>query len=88
MGASGSMLVDKKLKIIKCPAFETKYVVDKIGAGDTMLSVVAPLFYLKNNNLTTVLIGNLAGAVSIRNLANSISLNRIKLIRYYQTLLK
>ena len=38
----------KKLKIIKCPAFETKYVVDKIGAGDTMLSVVAPLFYLKN----------------------------------------
>ena len=42
-------VIDKNLKVIKCPAFENKEVVDKVGAGDTMLSIVAPLFYLKNN---------------------------------------
>jgi rfaE bifunctional protein kinase chain/domain len=88
MGSKGSLLVNKKLKILKCPAFENKEVVDKVGAGDTMLSVIAPLFYLKNNDLTSILCGNLAGAISIRNLANSKSLNKVKLINYYKTILK
>lgn len=88
MGFRGSLLVDKNLKVTRCPAFENKEVVDKVGAGDTMLSVIAPLFYLKNNNLTSILIGNLAGAIAIRNLANSKSLNKVKLINYYKTILK
>ena len=88
MGFKGSLLVDDNLKVTRCPAFENKEVVDKVGAGDTMLSIIAPLFYLKNNNLTSILCGNLAGAISIRNLANSKSLNKVKLINYYKTILK
>ena len=88
MGFRGSLLVDNNLKVTKCPAFENKKIVDKVGAGDTMLSVIAPLFYLKNNNLTSILCGNLAGAISIRNLANSKNLNKVKLINYYKTILK
>ena len=88
MGSKGSLVVNKQLKIIKCPAFENKEIVDKVGAGDTMLSVIAPLFYLKNNDLTSILCGNLAGAISIRNFANSKSINKVKLINYYKTILK
>ena len=53
-----------------------------------MLSIVAPLFYLKNNSHTSILIGNLSGAISVRNFANSESLDKLKLINYYKTILK
>ena len=87
-GYKGSLLVENNQKTIECPAFENKEVIDKVGAGDTMLSIVAPLFYLKNNSHTSILIGNLSGAISVRNFANSVSLDKLKLINYYKTILK
>ena len=39
-GSEGAMLVNKSNKIFYCPAFATS-VKDKVGAGDTMLSVIS-----------------------------------------------
>ena len=47
-GISGSMLFDHKLKYYSCPSFNSKPI-DKIGAGDSMLSILSILLKNKFN---------------------------------------
>tara|TARA_B110000014_G_C20121680_1_gene594726 strand:+ start:134 stop:1657 length:1524 start_codon:yes stop_codon:yes gene_type:complete len=87
-GKNGSVFYSKKTsKFYYCPAFASK-VVDKVGAGDTMLSIVAPL--IKNNFdiKFSMFIGALSAAQSVESISNSLILDKLKLIKYTKYMLK
>ena len=87
-GESGSILYNKKInKYFYADAFAKK-VVDKIGAGDTMLSLVGPC--LKNNvdHETTLLIGSLAAAHSVETIGNKDTIDKINFLKTLENILK
>ncbi len=78
-GKTGSILYDKKNKnYIECPAFINK-VVDKVGAGDFMLSIMSLLINSKLNDKASLFVGNLVGAMSVSKMANSEFIDKINL---------
>ena len=77
----------KNKKVIKCPAFSNK-VVDKVGAGDTMLALVALCLKLKVPSDLTLFLGSLAGASAVENIGNSKNLERKNLLRTIEFILK
>ena len=87
-GSSGAFLLDSKTKnIFYSPAFASK-VVDKVGAGDTMLSIISLLIKLKSQKLISLFLGSLAGAISVEELSNKVPLNKTKLFKYMDHILK
>ena len=52
--------------------------VDKVGAGDTMLSIISLLIKLKSQHLLSLFLGSLAGAISVEGLSNKVPLNKIQ----------
>ena len=87
-GRNGAFLIDNRNnKVINCPAFSDK-VVDKVGAGDTMLAIVSLCFKMNLPADLTVFLGSLAGADAVENLGNSSKLNKNKLIRTVEYSLK
>ena len=78
-GEAGSILYDKKSKnYIECPALINK-VIDKVGAGDFMLSIMSLLINSKLEDKASLFVGNLVGAMSISNMANSEFIDKIDL---------
>ena len=87
-GRNGAFLLESKnKKVIKCPAFSNK-VVDKVGAGDTMLALVALCLKLKVPSDLTLFLGSLAGASAVENIGNSKNLERKNLLRTIEFILK
>ena len=87
-GRNGAFLIsDKDNKIIECPAFTDK-VIDKVGAGDTMLSVISLCLKLKIPSELSLLLGSLAGAYSVENIGNSKALQKKDLLRQVEFILK
>ena len=85
-GLNGALLLDKK-KIFDCPAFAFKSI-DKVGAGDAMLSIIS--LCLKNNldkNLSLFL-GSLAAAFSVQSIGNKKIFNFSELENYLEYSLK
>ena len=78
MGSSGSLLVNRNNKIFICPAFSKK-VLDKIGAGDSMLSILSLCFTKKIPEDVSLFFGNIVGSISVGMMANekSISFSQI-----------
>ena len=72
-GSKGAFLIDKK-NFYECPAFSSQSI-DKVGAGDAMLSIIS--ICLKNNidKRLALFLGCLAGAFSVQNLGNKKSIN-------------
>ena len=58
-------------KIYKIPAFASK-VVDKIGSGDTMLSILSICLKINMPKDLSLLISSLAAAESVENMGNSL----------------
>jgi bifunctional ADP-heptose synthase (sugar kinase/adenylyltransferase) len=87
-GNSGATLyAAEKNQYHYCPAFASR-VVDKIGAGDAMLAVLSCA--LKNGfspNLGLFL-GSLAAAQSVETVGNSISVNKVQLIKTFSHAVK
>ena len=78
-GQNGSIIYDKKSKnYIDCPALNNK-VVDKVGAGDCMLSIMSLLISSKLEDKASLFVGNLVGAISISKMANSEFIDKIDL---------
>ena len=87
-GRNGAFLIsDKDNKIIECPAFTDK-VIDKVGAGDTMLSIISLCLKLKIPSELSLLLGSLAGAYSVENIGNSKVLQKKDLLRQIEFILK
>ena len=82
-GSKGSISLNKK-KFTTCPAFAEK-VVDRTGAGDTIIAVSTLCFKQKIPDDITLLVGNVSAASTVLHLGtgNSIEKNEIlKKIRY------
>jgi rfaE bifunctional protein kinase chain/domain/rfaE bifunctional protein nucleotidyltransferase chain/domain len=87
-GSQGAIMFDNiKKKMYFCPAFANK-IVDKVGSGDSMLSLVALSIKNKLDKNLTLLIGSLAAADSVEHYANKFSFTKIKLLKNLEHLFK
>lgn len=87
-GLSGSVMYsnkDKKFNL--CDAY-AKSVVDKIGAGDAMLSVIALCLKCGFKKDLAMLIASLAAAHSVATMGNKDSVNKIQILKSLESLLK
>lgn len=86
-GKSGSLLIDSKLNRYNCPAFNLKPI-DKVGAGDSMLSILS--IFLKNNidPMISLLAASLISSEVVNNIGNSFTASRKELERNLEFLLK
>ena len=81
-GRNGAMLFDSiESKYYISPAFASK-VVDKVGAGDSMLSIISVLLKLKFKSIVSLFLGSLAGALSVEEMSNKVPIIKIKLLKY------
>jgi len=88
MGSDGAILYSsKEKKYFYCPAFASK-VVDKIGAGDAMLSIMSILIKSKFKNIISIFLGSLAGAISVEEMSNKVPIKKIKLLKYFNHILR
>ena len=87
-GNSGAILYNSiKKKYFNCPAFASK-VIDKVGAGDSMLSIMSILLKLRFQSIIALFLGSLAGALSVEELSNKVPISKIKLLKYLYHILK
>jgi len=86
-GKNGVILFRNGLKPVSCPAFAAQSV-DKVGAGDAMLSIAA-LAIKKNLEPELVLfLGSIAAAISVKNIGNKVSININELDRIIEYMFK
>ena len=87
-GTKGSILYNNvSKKFFYCPALANR-VVDKIGAGDSMLSLISLSLYAKFNENLSLLTGSLAAAQSVETVGNKRSISKISLVKSLRYLLK
>ena len=87
-GKNGAVYYSKKKNFkIYCPAFANN-VLDKVGAGDTMLSVMSLLCKVDCDPRVSIFLGSLAAAQNVENLNNSCPLDKTKLLQYANYMLK
>ena len=87
-GSEGSLAYDRSSKkFYSCPAF-SESAVDKIGAGDTMLSIVALCLKLRLGNKLSLMVSSLAAAESVKTLGNKTSINKVQILKTLDHLLK
>jgi bifunctional ADP-heptose synthase (sugar kinase/adenylyltransferase) len=87
-GNNGSIMYTKNQKKFNYADAFAKNIIDKTGAGDTMLSLIGPC--LKNNldsNLT-LLIGSLAAAQSVETIGNKHPIAKLKILKNLENVLK
>ena len=87
-GKNGSILYDKNNnEFIECPAFASS-IVDKIGAGDAMLSIISIALNKGIDKHLSLLLGSLAAAQSVESMGNSIFVDKNKMLKVIESLIK
>ena len=87
-GKEGAIIYNrKKNKFNFCEAFAHS-AVDKIGAGDAMLSLVSLCLQNKISNELSLLIGSLAAAQSAESIGNKYPVSKIKILKTLENMLK
>ncbi len=87
-GKKGSILFNNEKKVFyECAAYAEK-VVDKVGAGDSMVAISAALIHKKINPKLALLVASLAASQKVENIGNSKSINKIKILKSIEHLLK
>jgi len=87
-GTSGSLLYDrKKNKFNLCDAY-AKTSVDKIGAGDAMLSIIALSLKCGIKKELALLIASLAAAQSVKTIGNKEAINKNQIVKSLQNIIK
>ena len=82
------ILYNRKLnKFLECGGLATK-VIDKIGSGDAFLSLISLLLVSKVSLETSLLLGSIAAAQSTESIGNKNNLNKIKIIKSVEHLIK
>ena len=79
-------MIDKN-KVYKCPAFSNKSI-DKVGAGDAMLSIISLCLNKKIDKQLSLFLGSLAGAFSVQSIGNSKPLFKSELERNLEYMMK
>ena len=87
-GVDGAILYNSiNKKFYYSDAF-TKNTIDKIGAGDAMLSLISMFLKTNSSNDLALLAGSLAASQSTQTLANKKVVNKIDLIKSLEHILK
>ncbi len=86
-GSEGAILMNNKYKVFSCPGFALKSI-DKVGAGDAMLSIASLGLKLKLNPELILFISSLAAAMSVENIGNKEHVTYEKLDRILEYMLK
>ena len=87
-GSEGATLFNKQTnKFYKMEAFASN-VIDKIGSGDTMLSVLSLMLKSNIDKNFSLLIGSLAASQSVSSIGNKRLIDKIKLIKASDHILK
>ena len=87
-GSNGAILYNStKKKYFNCPAFASK-IVDKVGAGDSMLSIISILLKAKFKINIALFLGSIAGAMSVGEISNKFPIKKNKLLKYFYHILK
>ena len=87
-GSSGSALYNKKdKKFTSCEAY-AKNSVDKIGAGDAMLSIIALCLKSKFSSELALLAASLAAAHSVETIGNKEVINKTQILKTLDNILK
>ena len=80
MGKNGSVVYSKQnSKFYYSKAFASN-IVDKVGAGDTLLGFFASNLALKNNINISMFISSVAAGLSVENIGNSFSITHRALL--------
>jgi len=90
MGAKGLIYGVKGetgIAVETVPAFST-VVKDRVGAGDALFAVTSVALAAEASPLVASLLGNLAGAASIAELGNRVTIDRTSLLRHASATLK
>ena len=61
---------------------------DKVGAGDAMLSIISILLKLKLESILALFMGSLASAQSVEEMSNKNPVNKVKLLKYVNHIIK
>ena len=80
-------LVCKDGKFLKAPAFAGK-VVDRVGAGDTLLAITALCFAAGVPEDLTILLGSLAAAETIATYGMGSKLSKVNILKAIEALIK
>ena len=87
-GNEGAKLYNSKEdKFMTCPAFASK-VVDKVGSGDAMLSLLSASLKAGFDPKLSLLMGSLAAAQSVETIGNSKSVSKNSILKTLQHTLK
>ncbi len=87
-GSNGAILFNLKENVFKFSDAFAKKAVDKIGAGDAMLSIISLCLKSKFSHDLCLLIGSLAGAFSTETIGNKESISKTKLLKSIEHILK
>ncbi len=87
-GTSGAILYNKKDKKFNLCAAYAKNSVDKIGAGDAMLSIIALCLKSGFDRDLALLTASLAAAQSVETIGNKEPVNKTKILKTLENILK
>lgn len=86
-GASGALLVNSRNNVFSCPAFAKKSI-DKVGAGDAMLSLASLGLKFKLDSDLVLFFSSLAAAISVESIGNKEHVTYDRLDRVLEYILK
>lgn len=86
-GPKGSQSYSKKYGMIEIPAL-TGRIVDRVGAGDALFSIVVPCVWAHMDPIVVGFVGNVAASLKIATVGNKYPIDFIELTNYITRLLK
>ena len=87
-GSQGSILYNKKNKKFNFCGAYAKTAVDKIGAGDAMLSIIALCLKCGFDRDLALVTASLAAAQSVETIGNKESINKTQILKSLENILK
>lgn len=86
-GKQGSILLDEKNRYIYCPSFHEN-VIDKVGAGDTLLAFFSLSKFSGLNNRLSLFIASIAAGINVSFFNNKEKITKKKLLDKIQEIMK
>ncbi len=86
-GSDGILYFDGKNRFYECPAFADS-VLDRVGAGDVLLSFFAPLMSNNVNIYLALFISSIAASIKLKNFANKEIISLQDVVKHAEHLLK
>jgi rfaE bifunctional protein kinase chain/domain len=86
-GVHGSLSYRKKEGFVSCPAFASN-IIDRVGAGDTLLAITSACFGAGLSTDISLLLGNLAAAEKIGMMGTGTAVSKTKVLKTMEAMLK